>query len=321
MTLPRVGIVVLNWNGGEVTRRCLASLRERDYPAATVYLVDNGSTDGSGVRLAVEFAGDGVVTIENGDNLGFSAGNNPGIRRALDDGCDMVLLLNNDVVCTEPGFLAAGVRAMLAVPGAGIIGGKLTGWPDTTRLWSVGGETGWMSERFLGLGEVEAGRYDTPAQRTFVSGAMMLVRREVFERIGLLAEEYWFGSEDREFCVRARRAGFALRYEPRFRAAHEAGASHAAVRPEWVYFDALSRMLFKRRNLPAWSHALWRAAYFAYVEWLFPIRHALRPGLVMPGLAPAELRALLREAWRDARGIERTTPGQLAAYRARHPRP
>jgi len=174
-----------------------------------------------------------------------------------------------------------------------------------------------MNERFLGFDEMDRGQYDAPMDRSFISGAMMLVRRAVFERIGLLPEEYFFGGEDREFGVRARRAGFRLRYEPRFLAAHEAGSSHEAVRPEWVYNDSLSRILFRRRNQSRWSYALWRAAYFVYLEWLFPIRYVVQRRNYLAGIDPAELRVVLRDAWRDSRGIERTTAAMLGNYRAR----
>ncbi len=317
---PRVGVVVLHWNGYEVTRRCLESLQAQTYPAATVYLVDNGSTDGSQARLAAEFAPDGLRLLENGVNLGFSAGNNPGIRRALADGCEFVLMVNNDIVCIAPGFLEHGVATAVGDPSIGIVGGKLVGWPDRNMLWSVGGEVGWMNERFLGLGETDRGQYDTAADRSFISGAMMLVRRSVFERIGLLPEEYFFGGEDREFGVRARGAGFRLRYEPLFLAAHEAGSSHVAVRPEWVYNDALSRILFRRRNQSRWSHVLWRAAYWVYLEWLFPIRHMLRRHEYLAGIAPRELRDVLRDAWSDSRGLERITASMVSDYRGRRDR-
>jgi GT2 family glycosyltransferase len=312
-----VGIVVLHWNGHDITRRCLESLRGRGGPAARVYLVDNGSTDGSTARLTAEFTGDGVALLENGANFGFAAGNNPGIRRALADGCEFVLLLNNDMVCISPEFLAHGVAAAEQARDIGIVGGKLVSWPETTRLWSVGGEVRWWNERFLGLGETDQGQYDQAAERSFISGAMMLVHRSVFDRIGLLPEEYFFGGEDREFCVRAARAGFRLRYEPRFLAAHEAGSSHAVVRPEWVYNDALARILFHRRNHSAASHSLWRATYYVYLEWLFPLRHAIRRSEFLSGVSSAELRNVLRDALRDSRGLERTTAGMIAAYRER----
>ncbi|MEQ1834100.1 MAG: glycosyltransferase family 2 protein [Candidatus Eisenbacteria bacterium] len=317
---PRVGIVVLHWNGLPVTRRCLESLRAQTYSTVNLYVIDNGSTDDSLTRLMEEFGAEAIVFLENHENLGFSAGNNPAIRRALDDGCEYVMLLNNDVVCHSPRFLEHGVAGALRDPAIGIVGGKLVGWPDVTRLWSVGGEIGWMSERFLGLGELDRGQYDTAADRSFISGAMMLVHRDVFASIGLLPEEYFFGGEDREFSLRARRAGFRLRYEPRFLAAHEAGASHAAVRPEYVYNDALSRILFRRRNQSPWSHALWRAAYRFYLECLFPLRHALQRGRFLGGITAGELRDVLRDAWRDSRGLERTTAGMIAAYRERRER-
>lgn len=317
---PRVGIVVLHWNGHAVTRRCLESLRKQTYAAVNIYVADNGSTDDSLEQLRAEFGSDAIVFLENHANLGFSAGNNPAIRQALDDGCEYVLLLNNDVVCHSSRFLEHGVACAQRDPDIGIVGGKLVGWPDPTRIWSVGGDVGWLNERFIGLGQLDRGQYDTAADRSFISGAMMLIHRDVFARIGLLPEEYFFGGEDREFSVRARRAGYRLCYEPRFLAAHEAGGSHAAVRPEYVYNDSLSRILFRRRNQSKWSHALWRAVYFVYIEWLFPLRYTLRRQEYLGGIAPGELRRVLRDAWHDSRGLERTTAGTISGYRERRER-
>jgi GT2 family glycosyltransferase len=312
----RVGVVLLQWNGHALTRRCLESFRAQTRSDVRVYVADNGSTDAPAESLAREFADLQLEVLCHGSNLGFAAGNNPAIRRALEHECEFVLLLNNDVVCIAPDFLGRGVEAM-AASDVGIVGGKLVRWPDTSRLWSVGGEIGWVRERFLGLDEPDCGQYDAPADRGFVSGAMMLVRHRVFERIGLLPEAYFFGGEDREFSLRARRAGFRLRYEPRFLAAHEAEASHAAARPEYVYNDAMARILFRKRNQPPWSHAVWRAAYGLHVRWLLPARHALRRGEFVDGLGVAELQRILRHALEDSRGLERTTADTIRGYRER----
>ena len=94
-------------------------------------------------RLEREFGGDGKVFLRNGENLGFAVGNNRGIARSLGDGCAYVLLLNNDCIAAAPSVLEGAVSLAESDPRCGIVGGKLLYWPDTGRIWSVGGETGW----------------------------------------------------------------------------------------------------------------------------------------------------------------------------------
>jgi len=115
---PAVGIVVVNWNNYPDTSECLESLREIEYPNYRVVVVDNGSTDGSGERLAAEF--EWCEVVFNDRNQGFGGGCNAGIERALAAGSDYVLLLNNDA------WMARGaLEELVAVAersGAGVVG-------------------------------------------------------------------------------------------------------------------------------------------------------------------------------------------------------
>ena len=102
---PAIGIVILHWNNYPATRRCLDSLTAAQPAGATVYLADNGSSDGSMDRLEDEPAAIPIVFLRNGENLGFAAGANRGIQRALDDGNRYILLLNNDCIVSTPGAI------------------------------------------------------------------------------------------------------------------------------------------------------------------------------------------------------------------------
>src|SRR5438034_11188904 len=97
-----VSIIVLNWNGLQVTRACCASLSKLTYPAVRVYVVDNASEDGSAKTLPSEFPQ--FTHIANTENLGFTGGNNEAIRQAMKVGYDYILLLNNDTV-VAPDFV------------------------------------------------------------------------------------------------------------------------------------------------------------------------------------------------------------------------
>src|SRR5512137_3063861 len=101
---PKVSIVILNWNGLADTRECLRSLQQVTYPNCEIILVDNASS-GDDVRLLTDEFGDSVRVVRNEKNYGFAAGNNIGIKFALDHSSpDYVFLLNNDTTLA-PDFL------------------------------------------------------------------------------------------------------------------------------------------------------------------------------------------------------------------------
>src|SRR5690349_2452680 len=95
-SMPRIAVLVLNWNGRDDTLQCLESLSKVDYPNFDVIVVDNGSIDDSVQAIRASFPS--LLLIENGANLGYAEGNNAGMRVALERGADFILLLNNDTV-------------------------------------------------------------------------------------------------------------------------------------------------------------------------------------------------------------------------------
>jgi GT2 family glycosyltransferase/glycosyltransferase involved in cell wall biosynthesis len=315
------GIVLLNWNNEPDTRRALESLRQVTQPAHRVYVVDNGSVDGSMDRIEAAFRGEGHVFLRNAENLGFSGGCNVGIRRALDDGADSVLLLNNDCIVRDGDMLAALVRVLAAHPQCGAVGGKILRWPDTGTIWSTGGFVSPWRQRYVGADEPDRGQHDRLAPRTFLSGALMLVRREVFAAVGLLSEDFFFGHEDWEFGTRVTRAGFALLYTPESVVYHAAGQSHDSIDPLYVYNAALSRMLYQKRTMSPTGYALWRGLYGFYLHVAEPVLRRLRPARFLRGLDPAVYRACFRAAFRDIEWLDRVTPRTLERYRERQKPP
>ncbi|HEX8089199.1 MAG TPA: glycosyltransferase family 2 protein, partial [Blastocatellia bacterium] len=103
---PRVYVIILNWNNYKDTKNCLQSLQATSYPDLKIIVLDNGSTDNSGLLLREEFPD--VIFIRNEENLGFARGCNVGIRAALEDPLGAyVLLLNNDAELTGEGLIEA----------------------------------------------------------------------------------------------------------------------------------------------------------------------------------------------------------------------
>jgi GT2 family glycosyltransferase len=211
-TAPKVYIIVLNWNGWQDTLECLGSLLRLNYPDFRVVVVDNGSTDESVTRISAWIAGkDHCVLLPAKENRGYAAGNNIGLRWALDQG-DLAYawLLNNDTV-VHPDALTHLVRRMQEKPGAGICGSAVLQYHDRGRIASLGE----VYDRWQAQGyQLEANKpYDPKAiekykklerRIDYIVGAAMFVSREFLRDIGLLCEDYFLYFEEIDWATRAR---------------------------------------------------------------------------------------------------------------------
>jgi GT2 family glycosyltransferase len=273
--------VVLSWNGREDTLAALESLR--GIPAV---VVDNGSTDGSPDAVAERFPD--VELIRAGVNLGFAAGNNVGIRRALEREADWVLLLNNDAT-VEPGLVEALDAAVAARPDAGVLACKVL-FAEDDRLWYAGASWDPL------LGRSRHARYGDPdepgelADTDRATGAAMAVSRAAIEKAGLLDEELFLYAEDLEWCLRIREAGFAVVYVPEARVRHRVSASAGgAGSPTTAYYETRNVLAVAERHrpLPRGLTGARRAAVVA-------------PRVLLAARRPASAWAAVR-GWRDYR--------------------
>jgi N-acetylglucosaminyl-diphospho-decaprenol L-rhamnosyltransferase len=258
--MSRTRIVIVNYRTAGLVVECLRSL-EGDSPddvPGWVVVVDNGSGDGSAERLgeAIQAANWGawVTLLPLPVNRGFAAGNNAALRLILAGGPatrgltspgspgqpDAVLLLNPDTV-VRPGAVRALVDFLDRNPRVGIAGSRLEdpdGAPQRSafRFPSLAGEF----EATVRLGLISRWLHrqlDAPPVRDechvtdWVAGASMLVRRQVFEAVGLLDEGYFLYFEETDFCRRARRAGWPCWYVPTSRVVHLVGQSTGVTTP------------------------------------------------------------------------------------------
>jgi len=245
-----LSIIILNWNGGQVLQDCLASIY--DHPASLsfeVIVVDNASTDGSPERATARFPQ--VRLLRNERNLGFAAGNNRGMAVARGR---YFLFLNNDTLVLD-GALDALVAEAQAHPEAGIIGPKLLN-PDGSLQRSCGTFPGLLTEfldqtmlhRLFPLYKMGYRAYQAPREVDWVTGACMLVRREVYEQIGGLDEGFHMFLEDVDWCLRARQAGWKVWYTSRARVVHLKGHSSQPVLPRMLVEDQRSAYRFFRKH-------------------------------------------------------------------------
>jgi GT2 family glycosyltransferase len=209
MTLPLVSILVLNWNGETVIRKSLESIRRLTYPKKEVIVIDNNSTDSSVEIIRKEFPE--FQLVQNNKNLGFAAGMNKGIKRAKGS---LILLYNNDAI-SHPASLSILVKRILSDDSIGMAGGLILFYKPNNIIWSSGGMFDFLTGTIWSEGLGQPYSKDTVCHKTlndidYLSGCVLLIKKEVFEKIGLLDEGFFMFGDDIDFCLRARRAGYSL---------------------------------------------------------------------------------------------------------------
>lgn len=269
---PLVSIVTLNWNQAEVTCDLLASLARVTYPRVEVLVVDNGSAPRDVALLSAVFPRPRL--IRSPKNLGFTGGNNLGMRLARGE---YVLLLNNDTE-VEPGFLEPLVAALEADPRVGAASPKIRYFHEPARIQYAGGTA--VDElrgqaRWIGTGEVDRGQHDVSGETELGHGAALLIRRRVLEEVGLLGEDYFIYYEEIDFGTRLRRAGWRARYVAESTVWHKESLSMGKASPTKAYYLTRNRVLYLRRNAAGWRRALAIAALYAVVGPVHALRHAL----------------------------------------------
>lgn len=281
-TMPDLVVAIVNWNTRHDLEACLRSVYERNSnpPSFTVVVVDNASSDGSAEMVAELFPR--AALIRNAENRGFAAANNQ-VLRGLQG--RYVLLLNPDAQ-THPGALAALVRFMDRNPDVGICGPLVLN-PDGTVQYSARAFptplAGIFRNTFLGrlfprnrfTREYLLSDWDHRSQRDvdWVSGAAMVIRREVLEQVGVFDEQFFMYSEDVDLCYRARQAGWRVVFVP------DAVVTHARAHSS---DQAQIRMLIQfHRSM----YRFWRKHYAPRsslpMRLLAPVGIWVRAGLVL----------------------------------------
>lgn len=253
MEPPLVYVLVINWNGLEHLEACFASLLETSYPNARFLLIDNASTDGSVAFVRERFGHDTRIEIlENPSNLGWSGGNNAGMRLALDAGADYIFLLNNDTA-TEPGAIAHLVKMAEPRIEIGALAPKMLLFDQPQLLNSAGLECSIIGSSWdKGIGRLDGPRWDTPEPVIGVCGGAWFIRASVLEQTGLLPEHFEIYLDDLDLCLRIWDAGHEIWSCPEARVRHKfsatLGQGERARRK--YYLNNRNRFYLMARNFP-----------------------------------------------------------------------
>lgn len=290
-------VVIVNYRTGALAVECLRSLAGEvaACPGARVLVVDNCSADGSAETIAQAIAAQGwsgwAAVHRAPVNGGFSYGNNCAIRPALGSAAppEWFWLLNPDTE-VRPGALRSLIDFAAARPRVGIVGssfeqsdGRL--WPHAFRfptVWSelaVGLRLGVVA-RLLERRTVMMRMGEQPERVDWLPGSSMLVRREVFEDVGLMDEDYFLYFEETDFCLKAARAGWECWYVPASRVMHHAGQStgvtgaQAGLHRRPAYWFASRRRYWIKNH--GWAYAAMTDVVFMAAYGLWQLRRTLQ---------------------------------------------
>lgn len=257
-TVPLVYIVILNWNGWRDTLQCLAAIEDLDYTNYHVLVVDNGSTDDSESQIHAAFPR--VEVIQSGGNLGYAGGNNVGIRRALNEGANYVLLVNPDVVISRD-TLRALVDTAEGQVRAGALCPLIRYKDSPEAVWFGGGVIDWRGS-WSGHNNDATGPISptTPAFRSspWASGCCLLLSATALREVGLLDVRYFLYYEETDLCQRFLAQGFAVGVCIQTSAYHQPAAAVGAMSPRYTYYLTRNSLLFFLRYAPVHGISRWQ---------------------------------------------------------------
>lgn len=247
---PFVSIITINYNQLAVTCEMLDSVRKLSYPHLEIILVDNASQTNPQTIFEARYPE--VRFVRSEENLGFSGGNNLGIRVAQGD---YLFLVNNDTELQE-GSIEQLLALFEAIPNLGVVSPLICYFPDEKtehkEIIQYAGTTavndytarnstiGWMEEN--------KGQYASPVSTPYAHGAAMMLPRKVIEQVGLMPESFFLYYEELDWCEQIRRAGFEVYVEPRAKIYHKESVSVGKLSTLKTYYLTRNRIFFMRRN-------------------------------------------------------------------------
>jgi len=249
-------VIILNTNRKQDTLDALASLFENKYPNTTVVVLDNHSSDGSVLAIRKEFPQAQIIELEK--NLGYAGNNNIGIKEALRQGADWILVLNEDTIldseCLEHLVEVGESDAQI-----GIVGPMVYHSDEPDIIQSAGGSLGsWWRSSHIAQNEQDIGQFTAPHPVDWISGCAIMLRRQVIEQIGGLDESLFYYWEETDWCLRAREAGWSVLHVPKAKLWHKGVQRLYKPSVSVSYYNTRNRFMFFSKHkapLRAWAFA------------------------------------------------------------------
>lgn len=272
---PKVVIIIVNWNARGDTSECLISLKEINYSNFNIIIVDNASSDGSVQYFRENFPE--VTLVENTENLGLTGGFNVGIEKALQEGADYVLCLNQDTIVHKD-FIKELVMVGEQINNVGCLCPKEYDYYHPNRIVYAGGKLRLIRSRNYGYGEIDKGQYSEGGETEMLCGAAMMLKAIALLNIGFFDPDYFFNWEDKDLSARLMRNGYKLIYVPEAKFWHKGrGSTGGKLTQLRVYFHIRNHILFAKKNGRRYDSII-VLLYLLFVEVPYFLLRSVRDG-------------------------------------------
>lgn len=239
----QVSIIIVNWNNASDTLACLDSLDKITYPNYHIILVDNGSTDNSLALIKAKYPK--LVLISSSQNLGFSGGNNLGIKAALKLPSDYFLFLNNDTI-VKTDFLSPLVKTLEENNSFGIAGPLIYYYNNPHKLWWAGA----CLDFFLNFHAFTTKPKHEITPLSYQTACCLLIKRDIVEKIGFFDERFFLYYEDNDLCARAKNKVYQSVLVASSKIYHKVSVSTGGEnQPQNQYYYIRNKLLFAKKNL------------------------------------------------------------------------
>lgn len=256
----KIAVVTVNYNDPLSTIACISSFSKckskNDYIG---YIVNNGCTDNSKAVISQKLKN--TIVINSSTNIGFAGGCNLGIKKAIDDGCTHILLINNDAEIDSKFFLDRLLLTSYDISSAVIMSvGNHKKEPD------YGGIVDWFFGR--NTHRASQGRID------YISGACFFAKSEVFKKVGKFDERFFLYYEDADYCLRAKKLGYTVGVVPDISIRHQLSSSTNKLGYKKLLILAQSHLLFCYKHLHIFALPLY-IGFNLYLRFsvFFPKKH------------------------------------------------
>ncbi|AMR32931.1 hypothetical protein A0256_16650 [Mucilaginibacter sp. PAMC 26640] len=250
--MPKIGLVTVLYKCDNVLEGFFKSLSKQTFKDYELYIIDNSAsiaTDRILEKLSNEFILPAITHIKNTENFGVAKGNNQGIELALNDNCDFVLLLNNDIEFDD--HLLIERMIVHALKNNELIIIPKIFYFDTRTIWMAGGKLlkSKAIVEHVGVDEQDGPKFNKVQYFDYAPTCFMLLGRRVFDEVGLMDERYFVYYDDTDFILRAVNAGFKILYLPNLEIFHKVSSSTGGgVSLFSIYYLNRNRIYFIMKN-------------------------------------------------------------------------
>lgn len=252
--MARLGIVTVLYNSESVLEEFFETLDNQTFRDFTLYVIDNASTDKSLelARRLAEKVSFSCVFFPEPKNWGIAKGNNIGIKAALGDKCEYIMLSNNDVALVNNDTLEVMVDRM-DTSDIDILCPKIYYYSDPKVIWAAGGKyiKNDTRTRHIGAKEVDKGQFDEEKEIRYTPTCFVIIRAKVFDEIGIMDERFFVYYDDTDFMYRALKEGKKIVYTPKTFILHNESMCTGDGSPFKNYCLAKNQLIFVRKNRPS----------------------------------------------------------------------